>query len=452
MKQSAGRYLSLDFLRGLTIFGMVLSGIQPSGVMPGWMYHVQNPPPTHELDMAVPGIGWVDLVFPIFIFCMGAAIPFAKPSPKGIFSRFAMLWLFSYLYVFINSSNSWVTLAGFAALFPLYMVFKTPPRLFGKEPGVPLIRCAGLILVVAVIAINHFCFGEAINVQRRGIIIFLLAFLYLFGGLIWHYTKENLAGRSAIFGLILAFTLVTQYKEWPTITYANPDIRWWFNVEYFYFLLLLLPATYIGDLLQKRISLGENLPMAEEGKGKPAAALAMLSLILVVWMTFAFYMQLYWWNLALSGIMLLGIYRLAKKHFPAYIPIVQIAAYLIIAGEIIEPYGGGIKKVPCTIQYCLATCGMAMMLLIVSDWVCNKIPGSFFVNTFHRAGKNPLMCYIAFSCLVQPLMQITGAIYLYRLAYPEGMHLLGFIRSAAAVILTMWIVGQFTKRKIFWKA
>jgi len=62
------------------------------------------------------------------------------------------------------------------------------------------------------------------------------------------------------------------------------------------------------------------------------------------------------------------------------------------------------------------------------------------------------MCYIAFSCLVQPLMEITGAIYLYRLAYPEGMHLVGFLRSAAVVLLTMWIVGQFTKRKIFWKA
>ena len=82
MSKGGERYLSLDFLRGLTIFGMVLSAIQPHGVMPGWMYHVQNPPPAHDLDMTVPGIGWVDLVFPIFIFCMGAAIPFAKPS-KG---------------------------------------------------------------------------------------------------------------------------------------------------------------------------------------------------------------------------------------------------------------------------------------------------------------------------------------------------------------------------------
>ena len=105
MAEGGQRYLSLDFLRGLTIFGMVLSAIEPSGVLPAWMYHIQNPPPTHNLDVSVQGIGWVDLVFPTFIFCMGAAIPFAKPSVKGIFSRFGMLWLFSYLYVLINSFN-----------------------------------------------------------------------------------------------------------------------------------------------------------------------------------------------------------------------------------------------------------------------------------------------------------------------------------------------------------
>ena len=52
MKQ---RYLSLDFLRGLTIFGMVFSAIIPYGVLPAWMYHIQNPPPSHELDIAVTG-------------------------------------------------------------------------------------------------------------------------------------------------------------------------------------------------------------------------------------------------------------------------------------------------------------------------------------------------------------------------------------------------------------
>lgn len=444
------RYLSLDFLRGLTIFGMVLSAIQPSGVMPGWMYHVQNPPPTHALDMSVPGIGWVDMVFPIFIFCMGAAIPFAKPNPKGIFGRFVMLWLFSYLYVFINSSCSWVTLAGFIALFLLYMVFKAKPKICGREVPVYYIRIIGVIAVLSVIAVNHFCFAEVISQHRRGIIIFLLAFLYLFGALIWYYTKENLKGRAAIFGLVLAFTLITQYENWPTITYANPKISWWFNVEYIYFLLLLLPATYIGDILQKRIKEGRELYV--KGNSTAVGVVSLLSFALVVWMLYALYMQLYWWNLFVSGGMLLLIYKIVKKYIPDYVAMVQMAAYLILVGEIIEPMNGGIKKVPCTIQYCLATCGMATLLLIVADYICQKLPGNFVVKVFAGAGKNPLMSYIAYSSFVMPLMNITGAIYLYRLAYPSGMHLLGFLRSVLMVFFTMWVVSLFSNRKIFWKA
>ena len=448
--KTSGRYLSLDFLRGLTIFGMILSAIQPSGVMPGWMYHIQNPPPTHDLDMSVAGIGWVDLVFPIFIFCMGAAIPFAKPGVKSIIGRFFMLWLFSYLYVFIISTNSWVTLAGFASLFPLYMVFKNSPRLFGKEIPVTAIRIAGALLVAGTIAVNHIWFGEVLSVQRRGIIIFLLAFLYLFGGLSWHFTQKQPLKRALIWLAVLAFTIITQKLDWPTTTYANASLRWWFNVEYFYFLLLLLPATYIGELIKERIDNGTY--STQPAQTKPHAFVAALCIALVVWMTYAFYMRLYWENLVLSGILLGEIYALVAKHLPQYKKTVLLGGILILTGELIEPYGGGIKKVPCTIQYCLATCGMAAMLLIASDFICNMAGNSFLVKIFHRAGKNPLMCYIAYTCMMLPIMQITGAIALYRAAYPQGMHTIGFIRSALMVLFTMWIVGLFTKRKIFWKA
>ena len=432
--------MPLDFLRGLSIFGMVLSAIQPHGVMPGWMYHVQNPPPTHDLNMGVPGIGWVDMVFPIFIFCMGASIPFAKPSVKGVFARFGMLWLFSYVYVLINSSNPWVTLAGFAALFPLYMVFKSPPRFAGKEIPVAAIRVVGALLVGAVIWVNHHFFAEVLSVQRRGIIIFLLAFLYLFGSLIWLYTQEKKKLRWGIWLAILAFTIVTQQLGWPTTTYANPAIRWWFNVEYFYFLLLLIPSTFVGELIKERAGDSGNW------------SLAALCFALVVWLLYAFYMQLYWWNVGLSGVMLFGILAYAKRVAPQWMPILSIAAFMVYAGVLLEPYGGGIKKVPCTIQYCFAAGGMAMLLLVVAERICCRFPKGFVVGIFEGAGKNPLMSYIAFNCMVMPIMQITGAIQLYRMAYPQGMHAVGFVRSVVAVLFTMWIVGLFTRKKIFWKA
>ena len=446
--------MPLDFLRGLSIFGMVLSAIQPHGVMPGWMYHVQNPPPTHDLDMSVPGIGWVDMVFPIFIFCMGASIPFAKPSVKGVFARFGMLWLFSYLYVLINSSNPWVTLAGFAALFPLYMVFKNPPRFAGKEIPVTVIRIVGALLVAAVIWVNHQFFGEVLSVQRRGIIIFLLAFLYLFGSLIWLYTQQKKRLRWGIWLAILAFTIITQQLGWPTTTYANPAIRWWFNVEYFYFLLLLIPSTFVGEMIREKAGDSGKLeqPGTLEVPARSKWLLASLCFVLVAWLLYAFYMQLYWWNVGLSGVILLGILAYAKKVAPQWLPVLRVAAFMVYAGVLLEPYEGGIKKVPCTIQYCFAAGGMAMLLLYVAERICCRFRNGFITKVFEGAGKNPLMSYIAFNCLVLPLIELSGLICLYRMAYPQGVHWAGFLRSVFVVLLTMWIVGLFTRKKIFWKA
>ena len=72
------RMIALDALRGIAILMMTLSGVIPfDKPLPAWMYHAQEPPPTHDFNPNLPGLTWVDLVFPIFLFCMGAAIPIA---------------------------------------------------------------------------------------------------------------------------------------------------------------------------------------------------------------------------------------------------------------------------------------------------------------------------------------------------------------------------------------
>lgn len=467
------RYLSLDFLRGLSIFGMVFSALVPSGVLPGWMYHVQNPPPSHALDMTVAGIGWVDLVFPVFIFCMGVAIPLAGRGKMAAFSgtgavftkrflretleRFVMLWLFSYLYVFLNFSNShldgapvagvWphlATLLGFAVLFPIYLVVKR------KTAFVPWMRVGGILLACAWIAFGHFYWGEVIGVQRRGIIIFLLAFLYLFGALGWYFTRDCLWKRWVLFGGILIFTGVTQALRWPELSYANPHLRWWFNIEYVYFLLLLLPATYVGDVLHRKMTAGEWGDHLLSGRVLHWFFPGLL--LFPGWLCYAFYMRLYWENLAVSGAFALLFGVTVIQKLPQYRELFLLAMGLILAALLAEPFGGGIKKVPCTVSYCFATCGISMLLLMVSDCVCKYIPGSSLVTVFTGAGKNPLMSYAAFDNFVLPLMKATGLIALYQAAYPAGFPLAGVLRAAVIVFFTMFLVSRFSKKKIFWKA
>ena len=70
------RIATIDILRGIAIFGMILCGnIGFNSGLPGWMFHCQTPPPTYAFDPTNVGITWVDLVFPFFLFTMGAAFP-----------------------------------------------------------------------------------------------------------------------------------------------------------------------------------------------------------------------------------------------------------------------------------------------------------------------------------------------------------------------------------------
>ena len=109
LENSQSRALSLDALRGFAILTMVLSGVIPYGVLPAWMYHAQVPPPLHKFDPNLPGITWVDLVFPFFLFALGAAIPLAlnKRLEKGtsrpvvvlhIFERTLLLGFFALIH------------------------------------------------------------------------------------------------------------------------------------------------------------------------------------------------------------------------------------------------------------------------------------------------------------------------------------------------------------------
>jgi predicted acyltransferase len=108
---------SLDALRGFAILTMILSGaIAYGNVLPAWMFHAQVPPPLHKFDPAIPGITWVDLVFPFFLFSMGAAIPFSLKkhieSNKGFLfvlwmavKRFLLLAFFA---LFSQHMKAWV--------------------------------------------------------------------------------------------------------------------------------------------------------------------------------------------------------------------------------------------------------------------------------------------------------------------------------------------------------
>jgi predicted acyltransferase len=463
------RYLSLDFLRGVSIFGMVFSAIIPYGVLPAWMYHIQNPPPHHKFDMSVSGISWVDLVFPVFIFCMGVATPLAgrrrldaaagrdisRSYIGDVLERFLMLWLFSYLYVLLNFSTApgwWAQLAtviGFISLFPLYLQFSKSTGARTKLYS----RIGGALLITALITYGHFRFDEVISLNRSGIIIFLLAFLYLFGALIWYFTRDNLKWRVIVFTAILIFTAVTIPMGLQPKLYAAESIRWFFNMEYIYFLLILIPATYVGDLIYNRLSDEKGYNPAESSSGENRTNILYRTIfVYILWLMFALYRGHYFANIVVTLLFTGLIYFLIKERAPLYKKEGITAAVLAFAGSIAIVLEGSITKSPCTISYCFITAAIGIYLLILSDWVVNKIGGSYLVRLFAGAGSNPLMSYIAFSSFVMPLFKLTGFLYIYQAAYPQGYPWVGVLRAAIAVLFTMALVARMSEKRIFWRA
>ena len=448
------RFESLDILRGMSIFGMVFSAIIPYGVLPGWMYHIQNPPPSHALDITNYGIGWVDLVFPVFIFCMGAAIPFAFRARwaakgretvrdmKGIGERGLMLLAFSYLCVLLspNLEGYWpqyLVLAGFVCLWMIYV----------KSASMKL-RIAGWIAAFALIAVFYFFFGTSLSLFRRNIIILLLSFLYLFGALIWYVTRDSAWHRGVAFLLVIGLSLLTRLTGLDGALYDNKSLSWLFNMEEINFLMILIPGTWVGDFFYKMISRG-NMPVI----GRKISAHALFwSLPLLVAFVLAGSYLLWQYTLLAVTVVLGAISLLTYKTARTLAPPVLLSAVLIIAGLAVEYLEPGITKVPCSFSYCFVTAGISILLLLWIEYIRQLIPSSFVGRIFSGAGENPLMSYVAFDMLVVPLLSITYLSVPYRWARPLDFPWIGVFTSFIIVMFTMWLVSRASHRKIYWRA
>lgn len=449
------RFVTLDILRGLSIFGMVFSAIIPYGVLPAWMYHIQTPPPDHFLDTASYGLGWVDLVFPIFIFCMGAAIPFAFRAKwkrsgldvhrdmKDIAERFLMLLAFSYLCNLLQPSlpGYWskvLILAGFAALWFIYV----------KGSSFKL-RLAGWAAALGLLALYAFVFDVQMTLFSRNIIILLLAFLYLFGALIWYVTRDSEKWRFVAFLGVVAVSLVSRLLGFDHVLYDNKNLSWLLNMEEINFLMILLPATWVGDrLLHMQEEQTTEIPRG----GLLTHLLFWGMFLLVVWICISSYNRWLSDGKWFSFFTLLLLFWLMKKKAPRYLPLLYLSGLLIFFGLWIERFEPGLTKVPCSFSYCFVSGGVAILMLMWLHYLSEFLPRGFLSGIFSGAGANPLMSYVAHGMFVTPLMRITYIEVLYRWARPADYPWIGTLSAFLLVLFTMWLVSLVSKKRIYWRA
>lgn len=460
MKQ---RNQSLDALRGLAIFAMVLAGSIAFGILPAWMYHAQEPPPTHAFNPALPGISWVDCVFPFFIFSMGAAIPFSlkkkmQAGPLAVLEatvkRFCLLVffaLFSRQMTASGLSNApgaleyGLSLLSFGLLFVL---FYQPSN---QSVWWHVLKAAAVLLTGILVYTLPFADGKGFSFYNSDIIILILANVSLAGTLCWYATSNKPLLRMALLPLLTGIYLSsTQEGNWCHTLLSWSPLPWMYKGEFLKYLFILLPGTLAGDWMLQYGAVQQPPEKLSLRYMRLAAWCAALVLTGNICLLFGRHTTL---NFLLTIAGLSGCYASIRKTDPKEFPLLHLflkaGAYLVALGLCFESFEGGIKKDPATFSYYFVTAGLALLALIIFySWQYSRV-GNVIVHYLAMTGRNPMVAYVAGNLLLLPLLHLTGAITLFESmgqsvgwGMARGLFFTGIV-SAVAV----W----FTRRQWFWK-
>lgn len=257
-RSSTARVASLDILRGLAIVLMILSGMLPM-TLPNWADHGYQPHYKFDeasgtwysalkdgqavFDATWKAFTWVDWVFPMFLFAMGAAIPIALSRlrergaqtgeiVRGIFGRWLVLIAFAVIVRNIAppitstttmDSHRMLTLASFGAVFLFFVRWPAgTPRVV-----VTAIRwIAGTVIAIRITgyAVRRADLGVTDPSQffhwgRADTIVNVLAQTYLIAALAWLMTRRWPTLRLALLLPLMLLAHVCQpqfqaHAEW----------------------------------------------------------------------------------------------------------------------------------------------------------------------------------------------------------------------------------------------
>lgn len=464
-----GRFAALDALRGFAILTMVLSGAIPYHILPSWMYHCQVPPPDHKFNPNIPGITWVDLVFPFFLFCLGAAIPFAlqRRMEKGltplqasgvILKRGFLLFVFAiYQPHFaagnINASPEWLpwvyALLGFILLFPMMM--RLPESL--PKHWHWLIRGAGWGIAALILSRLEYK-NEPIHfsLYRSNIILMLLTVSAVFGSFAWLATRENHLLRLGLLGFLMAHRLASEQPgvmNWISDFVSVPKI--WY-LSYAHYLFIVIPGSIAGDFMLKWLRErreDEQWTWSSPRLGLLAALGVVLMLVELVGL------QARWVELTTvvtAGLVGISFYvtRQPSSHTEKFFrQLICWGSYWLLLGLAFEPYEGGIKKDPNTMSYFFVTSGLALFLIVSFTVVLDVWKAKCGAQLLVANGQNPMIAYVGMGHLILPVLQLTGVMPLLEKITPGAW--LGTLRGLALTLLLAWVVALFTKWKIYWR-
>lgn len=466
--KSDKRESGLDALRGFAILAMVLSGVIPYRVLPSWMYHAQLPPPDHVFNPGVPGITWVDLVFPFFLFALGAAIPFAlnrrlnKGSSlpritwdviwRGILLIFFAIFLQHVRPYTLNpdpNAGTWlISLAGFIVLFAIFLRVPSAWPNWSQR----VLRIAGWTSAIIMLWFLKYPDGSGFSLYRSDIIIIVLANMAIAGALIWLATRQNILMRLSILGLLVALRLSSGEQGWVEPLWAASPVPWAFKLYYMQYLFIVIPGTVAGDMLYRFMVAGEN--GIDRFWERPVyITLAISSALLVPVMLTGLHGRYVTGTLLATIIIVLITFLLtrgeANDREQLYRNLFYWGSYFLFLGVAFEPYEGGIRKDSPTLSYYMVTTGLSFNMLLLFKLLMERFEIQKGMTLLSDNGQNPMVAYVGMMNLFLPLLALTGIDGLIRsfTAAPWA----GFLRGLVYTIALAFIVQAFTRFKLYWR-
>lgn len=466
-KAKSERIASIDILRAIAIIGMVLcANIGFNSDLPAWMFHAQTPPPTYAFNPDVPGITWVDLVFPFFLFSMGAAFPFAMrkrletgQSRWAVAGSLVKRWIILTVFAIVlgNAYSIWSTTrpgwqvnifmtAVWAAMFLSLVRIQNPAQATGWKSHLgTAVNLCGVVMLTALAFVFSDWFGIPLDKGRSDIIIMILAVVAISGGLVWMFTKDSIRLRWLVFMLAACFKALDSYApEALDFVPSCAAVSWFFSWDWLQYLLIVIPGSIVGDMILKHSRSGEKLGI--DTRGTIAGFVALAAALIQLWGLFTRNVTA---DLIISAVLAIAFLLLTWKNRNVYTLIAKTGFMLMLAGIIFDPIDGGITKDHCNLSYVLTTGGMAALttaFLLMLEFRFG-VKARFIAGV----GQNPMLAYTVTNFLIGPILKLTCILPLiYSLS--EGSQFWGVMQGIIITLLMMGTTYLFTKLKLFWRS
>lgn len=453
------RIITIDILRGITIFAMILcANIGYNSDLPAWMFHGQTPPPTYAFNPDVPGITWVDLVFPFFLFTMGAAFPLAmRKRLEGGASRWEVAG---------SLFRRWLTLTIFAiVLGNAYQIGASPQpeiiknlfriALWGvmfmslvrlkDEKKCRLVNNAGMFLLIVMAVIGTDCMGLQLSRWNSDIIIMILANIAIFGGLIWMFTKDSIRLRWLVLFFIIAIKALSSYT--PQVLSWMPSsgcIGWFFSWDFLQYLVIAIAGSIAGDKLLDHARSGETVNI--DASHIAAGTIALAAMLVQLWGLFTRHITA---DFVISAALCIAFVILTYRRRNIMTWLGYFGFAFMLVGILFDPIDGGITKDHCNLSYMLTTTGMtaltgSFVLALELKW---KIKG----RGLSGCGQNPMLAYTVTNFLTGPILTMCG-ITAWLDTISLGSPFWGVVRGLVFTLLMVAVTCFFTRKKLFWRS